>query len=82
MWQVYENVTTNTDGTTAHLKDAPVDTDAIRITITATTLVDADKEMRQLIITQKLYQFEGFPQIKKPVHSKNIKTNRMGSGRR
>lgn len=80
-WQTYENVTNDIKSTTIYKKDSQVSTDAIRITIYGTQVADADKELRQLIITEKKYQFEGYPVIKKPVHSTNKKKNKMLSGK-
>jgi len=81
VWNSFDIGTLNTLGTNIHEKDTPVITNAIRITITGTQIVDADKEMRQLIITEKKYRFEGWPVIKKPVHSKNKKNDDMLSGK-
>lgn len=81
VWSDYTNVVGNVETTNIHEKDSPIEADAIRITIYNTQTADADKEMRQLIITQKKYRFEGWPVIKKPVHSKNRKNNSMLSGK-
>lgn len=77
----YENVTGKTESTSIHTKTTAVTTNKIRITITACQTTDADKEMRQLIITSKLHQFNGWPVIKKPVHSQSKKTSKMLSGK-
>ena len=81
VWASYDIGSLNTETTNIHEKVTPVLTNAIRITITGTQIVDADKELRQLIITEKKYKFEGWPVIKKPVHSKNKKNNKMLSGK-
>lgn len=81
VWATYSSETVNTETTNIHQKDTPVNAKAIRITINSTQTVDADKEMRQLIITEKKYQFVGYPVIKKPVHSRNRKNNKMLSGK-
>lgn len=80
-WNTYANVVNNELKTTVHEQAVKVEADAIRITIYNTQIADADKEMRQLIITEKKYRFEGWPMVKKPVHSKNRKVNTMLSGK-
>lgn len=80
-WQTYVNISSNTTSTSIHEKDTPVVANAFRITITGTQVADADKEMRQLIITEKKYRFEGWPEIRKPTHSKNKIINKMLSGK-
>ena len=80
-WLTYINVSNSTLETSIHEKDTAVNTNKIRITITGCQTVDADKELRQLIITSKLYQFDGWPIIKKPVHSANKKISKMLSGK-
>lgn len=81
VWATYVNVVSNTDSTTIHQKITPVNAKAIRITITAMQTLDEDKSLNQLIITEKKYQFVGWPMIKKPVHSKSRKNNKMLSGK-
>ena len=54
VWQTYENVTANTDGTNLYTKTSPINADAVRITITAAQVVDADKQMRQLILAEQI----------------------------
>lgn len=81
IWQIYETVTNNTKATTIHQKDTPIQSNRFRITVNATMVADQDKEMRQLIITQKKYQFEGWPVIKKPISSTNKRTNKVISGK-
>lgn len=81
VWNEYENITNNTIETTIHSKDTPVQTRAIRITIYNTFVADTDKEMRQLIITEFLYQFEGYPVLNNPLLSRSRKENKMGSGK-
>jgi len=53
----------------------------IRIIITGTQVVDADKVLRQLIITELIGQFEGWPIIENPKHSTNKKRTLMLSGK-
>lgn len=81
VWNTYASISANTLTTNSHLKDTPVVTDAIRITITGTQIADADKELRQLIITEKIHQFEGWAKISKPKHSSNRKKNKVISGK-
>jgi len=80
-WATYATETSNTDSTSIYELDSPVNAKAIRITITAMQVTDSDKELRQLIMTEKRYQFVGWPVVKKPVHSKNRKINKMLSGK-
>lgn len=81
VWSTYANVVNNNTGTTIHSVSSPVNARAIRITITGTMIADADKELRQLIITESLYTFNGYPVIKKPVFSRERNINKMPSGR-
>lgn len=81
VWHEYVNIVDNAEATNIHDKLIAVNTNAIRITIYDTIIADADKEMRQLIITEKAFRFEGWPVIKKPQHSKNRKNNRVLSGK-
>lgn len=74
------NETTNTK-TTNEFSFTSVSTDQIRIVITGTQTVDADKVIKQLIITESLGQFEGWPQIRKPRSSKNKRTTKLLSGK-
>ena len=80
-WATYVSVSTNAESTTIHELTTPVNAKAIRITITAMQTLDQDKELRQLIITEKKYKLVGWPVIKRPVHSKNRKINKMLSGK-
>lgn len=79
-WILVQAVTNDTKSTTIFEFDK-VQADAIRITIQGTQIPDADKEMRQLIIAEKFGRFDGYPVIKKPVHSSNKKKNKMLSGK-
>lgn len=80
-WNTYESVTANEDATTVHLKDTPVAARAIRVTVNSTIIADADKELRQFIISERIHTFEGWPVIKKPRFSRNTKINKMLSGK-
>jgi len=71
-------------GNTLETKRHEVTKEAIQkilITITATMVADDDKIMSQLILTEKIGQLVGFPEIKKPTISQNRKRNRMLSGK-
>lgn len=80
-WNTYVSVTANTERTNVHALIAPVNARAIRITINSTQIVDADKELRQLIITEKIHVFEGWPVIKNPTFSRGRKINKVLSGK-
>lgn len=80
-WNTYVNVTNNTEITNIHSLTSAVNARAIRITVYATQVADADKTLRQLIITEKIHVFEGWPVIKNPTFSRNRKVNRMLSGK-
>lgn len=58
-----------------------VDIQQIKIIITGTQTVDVDKILKQLIITEELGKFEGWPEIKKPTHSTNKRRTKMLSGK-
>lgn len=58
-----------------------VETDRIRIIITGAQVVDADKELYQLICTESMGQLQGWPVIKAPTHDTNKKTTKMLSGK-
>lgn len=72
--------TVNTDDNSFFQFDA-VSTDKIRIIIQGTTVVDADKIMRQLIITEELGQLNSWPLIKNPKTSSSKVVNKMLSGK-
>lgn len=79
----YENVTNNTLDTNIYKKTASINTNQIKLTINATIVVDADKSMRQFIITESfgVGEFEGWPQIKRPVASLNKKVDKVLGGK-
>ena len=81
-FDTYLNVVNNTEKTTFVSKS--VNTNKIRITISATMTVDDDKSMRQLIVTENFFSgaFEGWPEIKKPVTSLNKREDDMLSGKK
>jgi len=74
--------TINADSTT-HFSFTKVSTSLIKIIITGTQVVDADKQIKQLVLTDLLAsgQLDGWPIIKRPRHSTNKKTNTMLSGK-
>ncbi|RLA59598.1 MAG: hypothetical protein DRQ89_13850 [Epsilonproteobacteria bacterium] len=74
--------TTNTETTNLHTFTT-VTTDQIKIIITGTQTADADKQIKQLIITDEVAsgQLEGWPIIKRPRHSTNKKISTMLSGK-
>lgn len=53
----------------------------IRIIINGTQVANEDKKIKQLIITNRLGQFVGWPQIKKPTINTNKRKTRMLSGK-
>ncbi len=73
--------TTNTESTN-HYNFTSVASSKIKIIITGTQVVDADKYIKQLIVTRRIGsgQLEGWPVIKKPVISTNKKSSKMLSG--
>lgn len=74
--------TVNTE-TTNHHAFTGVVTDRIQIIITATQTVDADKQIKQLIVTDEVAsgQLEGWPVIRAPKRSTNKKVSTMLSGK-
>jgi len=71
--------TANADATSYYEFDS-VTTDQIRIEATETFVVDDEKNMMQLIATEEIHTFTGFPDFK-PKHSRNIRKHKMMSGR-
>lgn len=76
------NETNNTDST-SHFDFNRVETNQIRIVISAVQIVDEDKELYQLIVTDSIGvgQLEGWPQIKNPTHDTNKRKTKMLSGK-
>lgn len=79
----YENVTSNTETTNIHTASSTINTNAIKITVYATQTADADKSMRQLIITEcfGVGEFEGWPVIRSAQSSLNKQSNKLLGGR-
>lgn len=66
---------------TAYYEFTPVTTGRIRIQVTTTQVVDAQKSISQVIATTELGTLAGFPQIKDTELSRNLRTEKMLSGR-
>lgn len=82
VWQPFTTAIVNdTKSTSIFRLDNTVSADAIRVTIQGTQIADADKELRQLVISKVYAQFNGYPVIKRPTHSSNKKKNKMLSGK-
>lgn len=74
------NPTNDTNDTTAYNFTEVSPTD-IRIIINGTQTADADKIIKQLIITNRLGQFTGFPEIKNLEIDTSKRTTKMISGK-
>lgn len=74
------NPTTDSNTTTAY-NFSQVQANEIRIIINGTQTVDAEKYIQQLIITDRIGQFEGWPQIKTPRLGTNKRKNKMLDGK-
>jgi hypothetical protein len=74
------NETTNTKETN-YYEVSQVTTSQIQLTILGTMVPDSDKFLYQLIATEKLGQFEGWPIIKSPTISRNRNKTLMLSGK-
>jgi hypothetical protein len=72
--------TTNTDATT-EFTFTGVYTSQIKIIITGCQVVDADKQLKQLIITKLHRQLEAYPTINRPTHARNRSVSKMISGK-
>lgn len=72
--------TTNSDGTTEFIFDE-ITTDKVRLIITGTQTADDDKLIKQFLVLKSVGQFSGWPQIKKPVSSRNKRRTRLLSGK-
>jgi len=72
--------TVNTDST-SHYSFTQVQTTKIQVTITGTQTPNDDKHLYQLIVGNLIGQLTGWPVIKAPKHTKNIKKNVMLSGK-
>lgn len=72
--------TLNTEATKEHQFDA-VQTSRLKLIIQGTFIVDADKVLKQLIVTEQNFQFSTYPQINDPTHFSNRRINKMLSGK-
>lgn len=72
--------TVNDDETT-HFQFDSVETQKLRIIITAAQTLNADKELYQLIVTEQIGLLNGWPVIKNPTHDRNKKISKMLSGK-
>lgn len=82
-WQNFStpiNETNSTDSSTTHTFDLITATD-LRIIIYGTQIPDTDKIITQLIATQLIGQFEGWPVVKKAMVSTNKRKSKMLSGK-
>lgn len=79
IYKTYADITNNAETTT--IIDNTVITNKIKITIRGTIAADEDKFMRQLIFTENLGQFNGWPKIQRPTSSLNKRANKMMSGK-
>ncbi len=73
--------TTNTDDNNYYSFDS-VDTSKIKIIITGAQIVNADKFIKQLIITDEIGQFNTWPEIKAPTHNTGKRITKMLSGKK
>jgi hypothetical protein len=76
------NETANTERT-SHFEFDRVETDKIKIVITGTLVVDDDKELYQLIASDRVQNgyLNGWPVIKNPTHDRLKKVTNMLSGK-
>lgn len=72
--------TTNAESSTRHTFTS-VQANLIRLVINSTQTVDADKILKQLIVTESIGTLQSWPEIKKPRHSTNKRKNQMLSGK-
>lgn len=66
---------------TAYYEFTPVTTDKVRITVTKTQVVDAQKYVAQIILTEELGTLTGYPKIKGLELNAQRRTEKMLSGR-
>lgn len=72
---------TNDANSTTYYSFDEVQATEIEIVINGTQVADADKMIKQLIITEMLGQFEGWPQVRNPEFGTNKKVTQMLSGK-
>lgn len=68
-------------GDNSHHEFTEISTTKVKLTITGTQIADSDKILRQFILTKKIGQLTGWPQILKPQISRNRKKKKMLSGK-
>lgn len=73
---------TNDTETTTKYEVTSTSTSKIQIIITGTQIADSEKIMAQLIITEELGQFDGWPIVSNPTLSKNRQITTMLSGKK
>lgn len=66
---------------TAYYQFTPVTTTKIQILVTKTQVVDAQKYINQIIVTEELGTLVGFPKIKGTVIDRNLRKDEMLSGK-
>lgn len=74
-------VVDDANSTTEH-NVVSVSTSRIQITCTKTQVADDERRMAQLIVTEELGQFEGWPVVSRPISSKNRQITKMLSGKK
>lgn len=74
------DTTTNTH-LSSHFEFTAQSTLKIRITIRGTIVANQDKQLYQLIATEQIGQFNGWPVIKDPIVGRNRKKSQMLSGK-
>ncbi len=72
--------TNDTNSTSFYLINK-VNTDKLRITVDGTQVVDDDKILKQIIITERIGKLTGWPLVKKPTIDTQKKRNKMLSGK-
>lgn len=72
---------TNDTNSTTHYNFNKIETDKIRIIITGTQVADEDKELFQLIITDRIAQLEGWPEISGVEFDTSKRVTKMLSGK-
>lgn len=92
VWTHFANVT-NLDGTQSNITETTYDkdtyyaefdsvtTDKIRIQITTTQIVDADKFINQVIVTEELSTLVGFPEVKQISMDRQLRSQKTISGK-
>ena len=69
------------DNSTTYYTFGAVQATDVRIIINGTQVADEDKTIKQLIITERLGKFEGWPQVRSPEFGTNKKVTEMLSGK-